>query len=144
MTLDDSAVIAQLTADVKTAWSPKEIHLAAPQVPKTAADLPVANIVAEDVAIQIAEGAAAVRDARQDWRYRISVTKARPLSGTLHAAKVTDANALIQLLTANLVRYAGWRRRVTAVEFNEMETLESVEPVYSVAITFTVEIIGNG
>jgi hypothetical protein len=141
MNFDDTAIRDQLVADVTTAWAPTKIYLDAPKIAAVSADLPVAYINVTSVPMNRGAGAATPREVNQGWTYDIVLVEKRPAAGTLHAAKVAKADALLALLTAHPVTYVSWFRNVLGVVFTEGTLDETAEEVYIVRITFRVEVI---
>lgn len=137
----DSAIRAQLAADVNAAWNPAQIHYSPPVTLPNASSLPEAFIELQELpAFQRGGGTAGVGRVLLRHTYLITLRAAFPASGTIEGEKVTQAQALLDRLTANATYLNEWRQAVGAIRF-QTEQLESQEWVYSLSIEFNVDVL---
>lgn len=140
MQLDDATIRPQIEDAVRTAWNPVNLRPDAPRVPEDASDLPSVRVELLSGETQPTGAAAASRDVIIPHSYRIAGVFEYPASGTVNEQQVTRWNALMAQLTADYPRFAGWRYlEAAAWEFDD----DAVEQTYSVAVTFTLEVISS-
>lgn len=146
LSIDDSAILAQLHTDIKAAWNTLTIRDDPPFVPMSKGDMPRAFCILQDISPTRGGGTAGSAQVSMLFTYQITGQFVWPTTGTLEAAKKASAQALISLLTANLVYASQYRRDVTGIRWdyqNDRAGNETQEPYYEVAIDFAVEIVGT-
>lgn len=140
MNFDSSDIRAAADSAVKTAWSPAFIAHSPPVTVQT--DFPRAFIAASQVPMQRGQsGDTTQRDVRQSWQLQIVGQFRWPSTvTTLYEDAEAQANAVIALLTADAVRFAGWLYDVTNVAYEWQED----ERMYEVTVSMTVyKIVGR-
>lgn len=136
----DSAIRAQLAADVKAAWNPAQIHYSPPVTLPNVSSLPEAFIELQGLPAFQRGGDAGMGRVLLRHTYQITLRAAFPASGTIEGEKVTQAQALLDRLTANATYLNEWRHAVGAIRF-QTEQLESQEWVYSLSVEFSVQVL---
>lgn len=142
ITLDDPALRAFLHTDIDTAWSTAGNIFDDPvQVPETNADLPRAYVQLQgDILSTKAGSLAGLSQWSNRQPYKIVGQFAWPAAGTttIEAAKVANAQAFLNLLTATF-RYHGfvyWDVTITIELYSEVPPQNRY---YQIAVTVTFE-----
>jgi len=108
-----------------------------PYTPNNGLELPIGFISLSSLEpTQEIEGVA-VAQIGMWFKYELTVLSHKPTTGTLQAAKVTLANAILaQLYTATT--FSGYLREPGIVEFDSDTTVESAEPIYAVRVGMNI------
>ena len=140
--LQDATIRAQIHTDIQAAWTDvTRIQDGPPILPNKASHLPMAFVELGDVPFEY--GQYGVKDITGLYTYSITRLAAWPTSGPIDTEKVTQANALLDIIMGHAaLRYAGFPRQLKQVSFTA-DKLESGEPVYYITIDLAVEVTGN-
>lgn len=142
LTLNDSTIRQQLQADIQAAWSVRRVYDDPPQTPASLSRLPMAYLLLGDLEPQRSARGASAKEVTVPHLYTMTGQFAWPASGTIEAAKLARAQALLDRLTA-AERYAGWHRDVTAIRFYLEGLSANQERYFEIEIEFAVEVITN-
>lgn len=142
MQLDDTALRAQLSEDLKTAWGVTEVRHGPPQTALSGDSLPVVFIELGDIVPQRG-GITGVGRVRLPHIYTITLRDRFPAPpATIEETKVGKAQAALDVLTANATYLNDWRQEVGAVRFVPQQ-LDNQEWVYDLSIEFIVQVLSR-
>lgn len=140
MSVSTSAVRTQLAADFVTAWGALAIYFDTPKTPLMDDDftgISNSTTAARVVCVVSDPEPQFAAFSKRNIAYRITITGQfqYPTTGTLQAAKETNADALLALLTAS-TRYASGGREIIAIRYNEVAETEQMRGYFEVEIEF--------
>lgn len=140
-TLGYSGIQSVLHTDLKSAIpTVTRIYDGVPYLPTNAAQLPIIFINLPQVDLDFGDGVG-VQQIGSVFNLDITLLKAKPSSGTIQAAQISDADAIIAKLYAAGM-YAGCVWEPGSISFNE-EQLASSEAIYTVTVSVRLRLISK-
>lgn len=138
----DTTIRSSIKTAIKTAL-PKVSRILDddPYIPNTGAQLPIAFIALAGIDPSYDVDGVAVGQIGLWHRYEITYLAKKPTTGTLQAAKVTAANALLTQFFSGTLFASTYLREPGSISFETSLTAESAEPIYSVTVGFNILII---
>lgn len=142
--LGDTIIRAALHQDLMKAWSTSKIYDGVALVPNNITDLPLAFIELQTIEVDRGGGTAGMGEVSMWHTYKVTgmFKWPDPRTITIEADKINKTQDLISLLTARK-RYSAsdFHRDLKSIEIENAEIEQSKEHIYTITVTFAVEVV---